>query len=231
MMHPDTELRFINEHVGHGVVATRDIPMGTITWAQDELDRDFAPAEVDRLGPLFTKQLDKYCFRNQHGNWILCWDHARFVNHSFRSNCMTTTYNFEIAIRDIAAGEQLTDDYGYLNITRPFEAIDEGLDRTTVYPDDLTRYHARWDAQLAQAWPGIVAVAQPLRPLLGEPLWARVQRVASDQEPMASILTCYYDAQARANVQVGEQAGSPDAPAVRIGKDLDHGVLRRRARR
>lgn len=198
MMHPDTRLQFIDKHVGHGVVATRDIPKGTITWAQDELDRVFTPREVDALGPLFADQLDTYCFRNQHGNWILCWDHARFVNHSFRSNCMTTAYNFEIAIRDIAAGEQLTDDYGYLNIQRPFQAVDEGHERTTVYPDDLVRHHAEWDAHLAQAWPDIVRVDQPLRPLLGAPLWSRVRRVASGRESMASILTCYYSDDAHA---------------------------------
>lgn len=196
--------------------------MGTITWAQDELDRVFAPAEVDALGPLFAEQLDKYCFRNQHGHWILCWDHARFVNHSFRSNCMTTAYNFEIAIRDIAAGEQLTDDYGYLNIQRPFRAVDEGLDRTTVYPDDLTRYHAQWDAQLARAWPGIVKVDQPLRPLLGAPLWNRVRRVAAGSEPMASILTCFYEGEALAAGLNGHE--------VHAGANGQHAVRQQRAR-
>ncbi|MEQ9094794.1 MAG: SET domain-containing protein [Phycisphaerales bacterium] len=192
MMHPDTRLQFIDKTVGHGVVATKDIPRGTITWAQDELDRVFTPGEVDALGPLFFEQLDTYCFRNPRGHWILCWDHARFVNHSFRSNCMTTAYNFEIAIRDIPAGEQLTDDYGYLNIQRPFRAVDEGCQRTTVYPDDLTRYHAVWDAQLRRAWPDITRVDQPLRPLLEPALWARVHRVAAGREAMDSILTCYY---------------------------------------
>ena len=31
------------------------------------------------------------------------------VNHSFKSTCMSTAYDFEIAIRDIYPGEQLTD--------------------------------------------------------------------------------------------------------------------------
>lgn len=192
MMHPDTELRFVNDQVGHGVVATRDIPMGTITWAQDELDREFTLQQVNRLGGLYAESLDKYCFRNHTGRWVLCWDHARFVNHSFRSNCMTTAYNFEIAIRDIKAGEELTDDYGYLNIMHPFEAIDEGADRTVVYPDDLTRYHARWDAQLQAAWPCIPQIDQPLASLLSGGLWQRVIRIAEGREAMDSILTCHY---------------------------------------
>ncbi|MCA9292928.1 MAG: SET domain-containing protein [Phycisphaerales bacterium] len=191
MMHPDTELRFISEAIGHGVVATRDLPAGTITWVQDTLDREFAPDEVDSLGALFAHSLDKYCFRNEHGAWVLCWDHARFVNHSFKANCLTTAHNFEIAIRDIKAGEELTDDYGSLNIMEPFEALDEGVERTVVYPDDLLRYHLDWDRQLSAAWPRIPKVAQPLKPLLTSAMWQRVTRVAQGKEDMTSILECY----------------------------------------
>lgn len=114
------------------------------------------------------------------------------MNHSFKSNCVTTAYNFEIAVRDIRAGEELTDDYGYLNITKPFKAIDEGVGRTVVYPDDLERYHPVWDDQLRAVWPEIGEVKQPLRPLLSAGLWERVLRVANGEEEMASILECYY---------------------------------------
>lgn len=194
MMHPHTELRFISEAVGHGVVAVRDIPAGTITWAQDELDRVLPPNDVDALGAPYAETLDKYCFRNQHGHWILCWDHARFVNHSFRSNCITTAFNFEIAIRDIEAGEELTDDYGYLNIMHPFEAIDEGAGRTTVFPDDLTRHHQSWDRKLRKAWPNIPQVDQPLRAVIDPVIWQRVTRIARNVAQMPSILECYFPA-------------------------------------
>jgi hypothetical protein len=192
MMHPHTALRFISEEVGHGVVATSDIPAGTITWVQDELDRELTPRAVQVLGQPFAATLDKYCFRNQHGNWILCWDHARFVNHSFRSNCMTTAFNFEIAVRDIAAGEELTDDYGYLNVMRPFEALDEGVGRTIIYPDDLTRHHEAWDRTLRNAWPSIPKVEQPLRQVVDNAVWRRVVRIAQGDVEMPSILDCYF---------------------------------------
>lgn len=192
MMHPDTELRYISAEIGHGVVATHDIPKGTITWIQDKLDREFEPEHVESLGEPYTELLDKYCFRNQHGRWILCWDHARFVNHSFRSNCLTTAYNFEVAIRDIRAGEELTDDYGYLNITNPFKAFDEGTERKIVYPDDLTRYHPVWDQKLRAVWPQIPKVAQPLKELLDPGLWKRVSQIARGEAEMASILECYF---------------------------------------
>lgn len=35
MIHPDTELRFINPEIGYGVFATQFIPRGTITWVRE----------------------------------------------------------------------------------------------------------------------------------------------------------------------------------------------------
>ena len=133
MIHPDTELQFVNDKIGYGVVATKLIPKGTITWALDKLDRIFTPEDVAKLDPLYQQVLDKYTYRNSEGKYILCWDNARFVNHSSRSNCLTTAYEFEISIRDIHPGEELTDDYGYLNIQEPFEVLPEpGTSRTLV---------------------------------------------------------------------------------------------------
>lgn len=192
MMHPHTELRFISEAIGHGVVATRDIPAGTITWVFDKLDREFTPEQISDLHPLYAETMDKYCFRSGNGNWIFCWDHAKYVNHSFKSNCMTTAYDFEIAIRDIRAGEELTDDYGYLNVMHPFKAEDEGTDRTIVYPDDLLRYHELWDEQLRAVWPSIVRVDQALIDLVDKSTWKRVQQIAQGRAEMESILSCYH---------------------------------------
>ncbi|HSU49492.1 MAG TPA: SET domain-containing protein, partial [Segetibacter sp.] len=100
MIHPDTELSFINPQIGYGVVATRFIPMGTITWALDKLDRVFTQAEVDEMDGVYKEILNKYCYRDNQGDLVLCWDHSRYVNHSFNSNCITTAYNFEMAVRD-----------------------------------------------------------------------------------------------------------------------------------
>ncbi len=62
MVHPDIELRFINETVGHGLVARRLIPRGTITWARDRLDRTFTSAEIEAMPEFFQQILDKYTF-------------------------------------------------------------------------------------------------------------------------------------------------------------------------
>ncbi len=200
MIHPHTELQFISEKIGYGVVATKFIPKGTITWALDKLDRSFTPEQIRNMDPLYQKVLDTYTYRNPQGNYILCWDNARFINHSSKSNCVTTAYEFEIAVRDISPGEQLTDDYGYLNLDEPFEVVpEEGTDRTTIYPDDLIRYYHVWDEGLLDAFPHLMLVDQPLLHILDMEIREKAIRIASGREKMNSILSCYYPLHGRIN--------------------------------
>jgi hypothetical protein len=192
MIHPKTEVQHISESIGYGVVATALIPAGTITWVLDKFDQEFTPSELQSLEPIYQNILDTYSFRNNRGHFILCWDNGRFVNHSFKSNCLTTAYDFEIAIRDIYPGEQLTDDYGYLNISEPFEGIDEGTQRKVVYPDDLITYHEVWDGKINKVFGHTTKVDQPLRPLITDDLWNKVTRVNEGKEKMDSILKNYF---------------------------------------
>jgi len=192
MIHPHTELRYISNEVGYGVVATQFIPAGTITWVYDKLDREFSPLEFQALDPIYQDILDTYTFRNNNGNYVLCWDNGRYVNHSFNSNCLTTAYDFEIAIRDIQAGEQLTDDYGYLNIPSPFRGVDEGTRRKVVYPDDLLKYFRVWDRKLLRVFHRIPRLSQPLRELVREELWHDIVDIAEGKKEMDSILRNYY---------------------------------------
>lgn len=194
MIHPDTELRFISPKIGFGVVATKLIPKGTITWALDKLDRVFSEAELAAFGNLYQDILDTYCYRDHNGNSILCWDHARFVNHSFNSSCITTAYDYELAVRDILPGEQLTDDYGYLNISEPFEAEKEaGSLRSCVMPDDLLKYHGEWDKKLLNAFAEFNKVAQPLSRFLPKETLEKSKQIADGKQKMDSILNCYFD--------------------------------------
>ena len=193
MIHPKTELQFINKEIGYGVVATEFIPAGTITWVLDKLDREFCPAELETLEPIYQSILDTYTFRDNKGRYVLCWDNARYVNHSFNSNCLTTAYDFEVAIRDIHVGEQLTDDYGYLNIPQPFRGIDEGTRRKVVYPDDLLKYYKVWDKKLQLVFPKIPMLDQPLKPLIPANLWNLISSISAGEKLMDSIKNNYYN--------------------------------------
>ena len=192
MIHPDTELKYISREVGYGVVATRFIPAGTITWVLDKLDREFRPEEVRQLGTEYQSILDTYAYRNNQGNYVLCWDIARYINHSFNSNCLTTAYDFELAIRDIHPGEQLTDDYGYLNLDSPFRGVNEGTKRKVVYPDDLLRYHKVWDRKIGKVFGRILKLDQPLKPYIPADHWKNIESITEGRAAMESILNNYY---------------------------------------
>ena len=194
MMHPHTELRFINDQIGFGVFATKFIPKGTIIWALDDLDQILDADYLHKIDEYRGEILKKYAYRNQEGKYVLCWDLGRYVNHSFHANCMGTAYEFEVAIRDIHPGEQLTDDYGTLNIDEPFDCFPEdGTDRTRVYPDDLLRFHEEWDAKVIDSLQHFYEVEQPLYPLIRPEFLKKVTFASTKQVLMDSIKSIYYD--------------------------------------
>ena len=194
MIHPDTELRYINDSIGYGVFARKLIPKGTITWIPDPLQKILKPEEVDSLPRVFQEVIYKYAYRNKDGQYVIEYDLGRFINHSSKSNCLTTAYDFELAIRDILPGEELTDDYGTLNIDAPFECLPEpGTSRTLILPDDILRYHEEWDAYLEDAFNQLMHVEQPLIQYLSDELRETALAVAKGEIPMESILACYYD--------------------------------------
>lgn len=193
MIHPHTELKFISAAKGFGVVATELIPKGTITWVLDPLDQVFSPQKIRELDAVFREIIYTYSYRDKNGDFVLCWDHSRFINHSFHSNCLSTAYNFELAVRDIFPGEELTDDYGYLNLTEPFNCLkEEGTLREQALPDDLLHFYPKWDSQLIDAFKYFNLVDQPLQAIIEQESRLKVQQVATDPSQMDSILTCYY---------------------------------------
>ncbi|RNB74445.1 SET domain-containing protein [Brevibacillus panacihumi] len=192
MMHPDTELRYINDVIGYGVFATRFIPKGTVVWALDDLDQVLDPSFVERLDPLRKQDVLKYSFKNQHGQYILCWDKARYVNHSFHATCVGTMYDLELAARDIHPGEELTDDYGTLNLDEPFACMpEEGTTRSWVMPDDLLHYHQQWDDSAKEAFRHFDRVEQPLKHLIRPEHRGKIRAIVEQRAELDSIRHLY----------------------------------------
>ncbi|HTA44043.1 MAG TPA: SET domain-containing protein [Bryobacteraceae bacterium] len=190
MIHPDTELRFISREMGYGLFAAKPIPRGTITWVGDALDQIVSTERfADLPGPL-RSQAYKYSYVNGRGDRILCWDHGRFVNHSCAANCLSPGFDFEIAVRDIGAGEEITDDYGTLNLEEPFDCLCHARTcRGSITPDDPLRCAPQWDASLASAFSSIPRVDQPLWELVCEK--GGVSRVLAGEIPLPSVLAYY----------------------------------------
>jgi hypothetical protein len=173
MVHPDTELRFVSPAIGWGVFATRFIPRGTVVWALDVLDQRFSPAAIAALPAYARAVLEKYSYLDARGDQVLCWDHARFFNHSCSANCLSVGgsvgLDFELAVREIAAGEELTDDYGTLNPSEPFACCcGAAACRGRILPDDWVQLGASWGKLARDAFFLIRTVPQPLWQMLGD---------------------------------------------------------------
>lgn len=185
MLHPHTELRYLGPEIGSGVFATSRLPKGTITWVQDPLDQVIDLA----LSPQYAAYppvLERYSFRNREGQYVLCWDYGRFVNHHCEPNCLSPGLDFEIAVRDIEAGEELTNDYGSLNLE--FEMVcccGSARCRRKVVPADFERMAGYWDELLASAFSHIAGVEQLLWSYLEDP--ELVRECLSGRAPVPSI--------------------------------------------
>jgi hypothetical protein len=171
LLHPSTELRFINREIGFGVFATQLIPRGTLTWVCDQLDQVVGPERVTALPPRYRRLLDTYTFRDDAGQHLLCWDLARFMNHSCSPCCLGPDSSFEVAVRDIHPGEELTDDYASLHLQdHESFACRCGLAecRGWVGPEDADRHAPEWERQVIESLQLATDVPQALAPILLE---------------------------------------------------------------
>lgn len=102
---------------GLGLFAADFIASGTPIWRfQPGFDHDFSPAEFAALPPLAREHTRWFCFvRTGDGHVILSGDHACFINHSPAPNTgappKATPPITTVALRDIAAGEEITCNY------------------------------------------------------------------------------------------------------------------------
>lgn len=148
------------------------------------------------MDAVYRDLLSRYSFVDGRGNYILCWDHARFMNHSCDPTCRSAGYDFEIAVRDIAAGEELTDDYGALNLEYDFRCSCRAPRcRGSIHPGDLLTFAGEWDRIVAQAFPSISQVPQPLWPLVREK--EAVAAALANQRAIASCRNWYFPAPER----------------------------------
>ncbi len=167
MIHPDTELRPVSEVVGLGVFAIKPIPKGSIVYVKDMFEISIPLAEMKNIPNNLLPSINRYSFIESDGTRVVSWDHAKYVNHCCNANTLSTGYGFEIAIRDIATGEEMTDDYGLLNIEAEMQLCCGNKDcRVILKPDDFDQHVEKWDAQVSEALNSLRKVSQPLYDLM-----------------------------------------------------------------
>lgn len=116
---------------GLGCFTKHPIPSRTVLWRFDgSFDISFSYDSFNRLPSEAIANIKKYCYVSKiTGDYILCADDARFMNHSSSPNirCYLPTNGSGnelecVAIRDISGGEEITCDYAEFDA----ESVNQG---------------------------------------------------------------------------------------------------------
>lgn len=99
---------------GIGLFADQFIKKGTPIWRfAPELDLKLSETQLNKLPELAKECILHYCYHSvADDSYVLCFDDARFFNHSKNSNTTSIDVEgdpegLEIASQDINAGEEL----------------------------------------------------------------------------------------------------------------------------
>jgi hypothetical protein len=195
MLHPHTFLKFISEDIGYGIFANSFIPAGTITYVKDALEIELSPDNEIIEMPIYANHIKKYAYREPTGNHIIGWDLSKYMNHSCNPNTLSTGYGFEIAIRDIEADEEITDDYGMLNIESTMDCMCSQSDcRWQIHPHDLDFMWKQWDNNVKTALDVMSEVEQPLMGLLDHDIYRAIMHYLNTGKDYLSVKTLKYEA-------------------------------------
>lgn len=188
MIHPNTELRYLNDAIGYGVFATAFLPKGTITYVKDSLELSISPQDYLGHSAPMQEVIDKYSYIDPEGNRIVSWDFAKYVNHCCDCNTISTGYGFEIAIRDILPGEQITDEYGIFNLEEEMAVFcAKPQCRQRLRPEDFEVYYPEWDRKISAAMPALFQVEQPLYALLDADTLSALDELAANPASYRSV--------------------------------------------
>lgn len=194
MIHPNTELRLVNTTVGYGVFATEFIPEGSITYIRDSLELEITPESFEQYPPLLQEKIERFSFIDQRGIRVVSWDLAKYVNHCCQCNTMSTGYGFEIALRDIYPGEQITDEYGIFNMTEKISLeCDKPNCRKSVSSEDFDKYYPAWDEKIKKSLLKLKKVQQPLMPLMDEETLGLLEEFFQNEKKYRSVYTLKFE--------------------------------------
>jgi hypothetical protein len=170
-------------------LATDFIPAGTLVYVQDELDIIIVPDSPLLQRPLQSAVIEKYSvLEPPDGRRVLAWDAAKYVNHCCHANIISTGYGFEIALRDIQEGEEITDEYGLFNLDWNLTLIcQQPHCRGQLSPADGKTYWTQWDEQIQTVLPLVLTLPQPLWPLLDAQTEAELRHYLSSGEGYRSV--------------------------------------------
>jgi len=95
---------------GVGLFAAQPIAKGTKIWEMHAIiDVAIDPADLEQLPEPALSLIKRLAYLDRSSNkYILSTDGAQYMNHADESNIRD-----DVAVRDIAEGEELTENYAY----------------------------------------------------------------------------------------------------------------------
>jgi hypothetical protein len=153
---------------GNGVIALRDIPVGTVIWGPCEQCRTWTEDEQAEIPPAVVNWLDEFGYRLADRSLILPCRGACLMNHSCEANVLDYGLAVGVAVRDIAAGDEMTCDYRTFRYDGPWEfacacgsprCLGMIRSRPGEYPSELV---AHWQQQLTLALPAAKMAEQEI---------------------------------------------------------------------
>ena len=188
MIHPDTELRKVNDTIGYGVFATGLIPKGTIVYVKDPLEITVTPEEFIKMDENCQSIVNWFSYTDETGNMIISWDIAKYVNHSCNPNTISTGYGFEIAIRDIQPGEEICDEYGIFNMSDSMDCSCGSENcRKVIKGSDWDTCGMRWDEVARDSIDCFSLVSQPLLKFVDTQLYQELMQYLNAMHPYRSL--------------------------------------------
>ena len=179
-------IEWISDVKGYGLVATQNIPKGTITFVQDGLDIVIPENQLKQVDPKLLEYVNKYSYEDYMGNRIISWDLGKYMNHDDDPNTLSTGYGFEIAIKDIKKGDEVTDDYRVFSTHHDtsFTAEPSPLENLRPWPKSLI---LNWNKKIKQALLEMHAVEQPLIKFVDDKLCAEALAYKTDSRNYRDI--------------------------------------------
>jgi hypothetical protein len=99
---------------GLGVFAAEPLRAGTLIWVFDPvIDQEISDEHLAALPDAVRDIAMTRSFKGENGTTILSRDNGVFLNHSENPN-LSGGMEGSVAVRDISAGEELTEDYRLL---------------------------------------------------------------------------------------------------------------------
>ncbi len=163
MMHPHA-IVLPSPGRGIGVYATAPISAGTAIWGPCPHCPRYDPRAIRRMPSAQRAWITEYGYGRPDGGMMVCCPNGHLLNHSCDANVLDYGLDFGVAVRDIAAGEEIEIDY------RTFIDDPDFVFRCTcgspecigdVRPEQDLQVIATWRERLTPVLARIAGVPQP----------------------------------------------------------------------